>query len=418
MRHVTPIIEFMLYELYQTQSDILAPWRRVAGLWAEAAAYFPTALQPVPVRLGAAAAGLFSQAVVTHKRPPFGISDTLVEDERVAVTEQAVLCTPFGTLLRFGKAGAEAQPKVLLVAPMSGHFATLLRATVVTMLPDCDVYITDWHNARDVSADAGDFGFDDYVDHLIRFLEHLGPSAGRGAAHMVAVCQPAVAALVAASVMAADRNPAAPASLTLMAGPIDARMSPTRVNDIAQTRSIDEYERQMIARVPARYAGAGRRVYPGFLQLTSFMAMNADRHINAHLAQLRRMFAEEREGAAAHRKFYEEYFAVSDLPAEFYLETVELVFQRYASPRGEMTYRGAKVEPRAISRMALLVVEGERDDICGVGQTMAALDLCSGIPVTRKTYHFQTGVGHYGVFSGRAWAGQIYPKLRAMISAA
>jgi poly(3-hydroxybutyrate) depolymerase len=408
----------MLYELYQTQADILAPWRRVAGLWAEAASYFPPSMQPAPVRLGAAAAGLFSQAVVTHKRPPFGVSETLVEGKRVAVTEQVVLHTPFGTLLRFAKEGAAGQPKVLLVAPMSGHFATLLRATVVTMLPDCDVHITDWHNARDVPVADGAFGFDDYVDHLIRFLDVLGPAGERGAAHMVAVCQPAVAALVAAAVMAAEKHRAAPASLTLMAGPIDARLSPTRVNEIAQTRSIEEYERQMIARVPARYKGAGRRVYPGFLQLTSFMAMNADRHINAHLAQLRRMFAEEHEGAEAHRKFYEEYFAVSDLPAEFYLETVQRVFQRYDLPRGEMHYRGARVEPRAITRMALLVVEGERDDICGVGQTMAALELCRGIPLARKTYHFQTGVGHYGVFSGRAWAGQIYPKLRAMISAA
>ena len=211
----------MLYQLYQAQSDLLAPWRRAAGLWAEAAGYFPPETQLPPVRLAAAAAGMFSQTVVTHRRPPFGITETMVGDERLAVTEEAVAATPFGTMLRFAKEGAPPQPKVLLVAPMSGHFATLLRATVVTMLPDCDVHITDWHNARDVPVSAGDFGFDDYVDHLIRFLEALGPRS-----HMVAVCQPAVAALVAASVMAAAKSRFSPASLTLMAGPIDAREKP------------------------------------------------------------------------------------------------------------------------------------------------------------------------------------------------
>jgi poly(3-hydroxybutyrate) depolymerase len=403
----------MLYQVYQAQTDLLAPWRRMAGLWAEAAGAYPEASQPAPARLAAAAASVFASAVVTHQRRPFGIATTQMDGSVVAVREEAVMATPFATLLRFAKEGAPPQPKVLLVAPMSGHFATLLRATVVTMLPDCDVYITDWHNARDVPVADGAFGFDDYVAHLIRFLEHLGPPV-----HIVAVCQPAVAALVATSVMAAAKNRATPATMTLMAGPIDTRMSPTRVNLMAQQRSMQDYERQMIARVPARYKGAGRRVYPGFLQLTSFMAMNADRHINAHLAQLRRMFAGDSDGAAAHRAFYDEYFAVADLPAEFYLETVDRVFKRYELPRGEMFYRGARVEPRAIRRTALLVVEGERDDICGVGQTMAALDLCTGIPNTRKTYHLQTGAGHYGVFSGRAWAGQIYPKLRAMISAA
>ena len=385
----------------------------MAGLWAEAAAQVPEDRRPATTRLSAAMASVFAGAVVTQKRPPFGIETTDIDGHKVAVTEQAMMATPFATLLRFAKEGAPTQPKVLLVAPMSGHFATLLRATVITMLPDCDVYITDWHNARDVPVSAGVFGFDDYVDHLIEFLEFLGPPV-----HIVAVCQPAVAALVATAVMAAAKNKATPATMTLMAGPIDTRMSPTRVNLMAQQRSMADYEKQMIARVPPRYIGRGRRVYPGFLQLTSFMAMNADRHINAHMAQLRRVFAGDTEGAAAHRKFYDEYFAVADLPAEFYLETVERVFKTYELPRGKMMHRGVRVEPKAIRRTALLVVEGERDDICGVGQTMAALELCSGIPTTRKTYHLQTGAGHYGVFSGRAWANQIYPKLRAMISAA
>jgi poly(3-hydroxybutyrate) depolymerase len=400
----------MLYQLYQAQADILSPFRRGAAAWLDIFGTLPAFGRLPPARLAAAAAELFATAKVTHKRPPFGIDTVSIGDRLAAVREVPVLTTPFGTLLRFEKAGAPPQPKVLLVAPMSGHFATLLRATVQTMLPDCDVYITDWHNARDVPLGAGRFGFEDYVAHLILFMERLGPPA-----HMLAVCQPAVPALVATAVMAAAKNPATPRSLTLMAGPIDTRINPSRVNILAQQRSIGEYERTVIAMVPWRYKGAGRRVYPGFMQLISFMAMNADRHIMAHQAQLRRLFAGDLDGAAAHRRFYDEYFAVCDLPAEFYLETVSQVFQLHALPRGVMQYRGAVVDCGAIRRTSLLVVEGERDDICGVGQTMAALDLCTRLPTVRKSYHLQTGAGHYGVFSGRAWSGQIYPKVRAMI---
>jgi poly(3-hydroxybutyrate) depolymerase len=407
----------MLYQLYQAQTDLLAPFRRGAATWLDVWGRDAAETGNPGVRLAAAAADLFSTAVVTHKRPAFGIDSVVVDNNRVPVREVPVFATPFGTLLRFEKDMLKPQPKVLLVAPMSGHFATLLRATVQTMLPDCDVHITDWHNARDVPLSAGPFGFEDYTDHLIRFLEFLHGTQDGAHTHMVAVCQPAVGALVATAVMSAAKNPATPHTLTLMAGPIDTRQSPTRVNTLAQNRTMKEYEEQSIARVPARYPGANRRVYPGFLQLTSFMAMNADRHINAHLAQLRRLFAGEAEAAAAHRRFYDEYFAVLDLPAEFYLETVERVFKTYELPRGVMTHRGEKVDPAAIRRTSLLVVEGERDDICGVGQTMAALDLCKRIPPSRKTYHLQTGAGHYGVFSGRAWQNQIYPKLRAMIGA-
>jgi poly(3-hydroxybutyrate) depolymerase len=407
----------MLYHLYQTQTDLLAPLRRGAAAWVNVWGDTTARLNAPAPRLATALAELFSTAVVTHKRPPFGIDSVVVDNTRVAVREVPVFSTPFGTLLRFEKDILKPQPKVLLVAPMSGHFATLLRATVATMLPDCDVHLTDWHNAREIPVQAGPFGFEDYTDHLIRFLEHLHESNGGAPTHMVAVCQPAVGALVATAVMSAAKNPATPHTLTLMAGPIDTRQSPTRVNTLAQNRTMAEYEKQSIAKVPARYPGAGRRVYPGFLQLTSFMAMNADRHINAHLAQLRRLFTGDKDGAAAHRRFYDEYFAVLDLPAEFYLETVERVFKTYDLPRGEMTHRGEKVDPGAIRRTSLLVVEGERDDICGVGQTMAALDLCTRIPPSRKTYHLQTGAGHYGVFSGRAWQNQIYPKLRAMIGA-
>ena len=403
----------MLYQLYQAQSDFLAPARATAALWLDVLAKIPRARSLPAVRLMAAGAELFATAVVTHKRRPFGISSVEMHNRSVAVRETVIASTPFCNLLRFEKDSLTPQPKVLIVAPMSGHFATLLRPTVQTMLADFDVYITDWQNARDVPLSAGRFGLDEYVDQLIGFLEELGPGT-----NLLAICQPAVPALMATAIMAAGRNPAQPRTLTLMAGPIDTRNSPTRVNILAKKQSIREYERKAIARVPARYAGAGRRVYPGFYQLASFMAMNADRHINAQLTQLRRLFSEDAEGAAGHRKFYDEYFAVADLPAEFYLETVSRVFQDHLLPQGKMTWHGQTVDPAAIRRTSLLVVEGERDDICGVGQTMAALDLCRNIPATRKSYHLQTGAGHYGVFSGRAWTGSIYPKVRAMIEEA
>jgi poly(3-hydroxybutyrate) depolymerase len=400
----------MLYDLYQAQSDLLAPARQGAALWLRFLKEMPSARQLPAVRLAAAGAEIFSTSVITHKRRPFGIATVQSQNREVAIRETVVAGTPFGHLLHFEKDTLTPQPKVLLVAPMSGHFATLLRPTVQTMLADLDVYITDWQNARDVPLAAGRFGFDEYVEHLIAFMEHLGPGA-----HLAAICQPAVPALAATALMAAAKNPSQPRSLALIAGPIDTRASPTKVNVMAKKQSIEEYERKAISTVPRRYAGAGRRVYPGFYQLASFMAMNADRHINAHLAQFRRLYAEDTEAAQSHRKFYDEYFAVADLPAEFYLETVSRVFQEHSLPRGLMHVRGEKVKPSAIRRTALLAVEGERDDICGVGQTMAALDLCSGIPTARKNYYLQTGAGHYGVFSGRAWAGQIYPKLRAMI---
>jgi poly(3-hydroxybutyrate) depolymerase len=400
----------MLYQFYQAQSDLLAPARESAALWLKFLDGFPSARGNVGVRLAAAGAEMFTTARITHERRPFGIKDVQIANRSVAVRETVVLETPFASLLRFEKDSLTPQPKVLLAAPMSGHFATLLRPTVQTMLADCDVYITDWKNARDVPLAAGRFGFDEYVEHLMTFMEHLGPGS-----HLVAICQPAVPALAATALMAAHKSRALPRSLTLMAGPIDTRESPTRVNMMAKKQTIGQYERRAIATVPRRFAGAGRRVYPGFYQLASFMAMNADRHINAQLAQFRRLFAEDTEGATLHRKFYDEYFAVADLPAEFYLETVARVFQEHSLPTGKLRWRGEAVDPGAIRRTALLCVEGERDDICGVGQTMAALDLCSGIPTERKTYHLQTGAGHYGVFSGRAWTNQIYPKVRAMI---
>jgi poly(3-hydroxybutyrate) depolymerase len=293
---------------------------------------------------------------------------------------------------------------------MSGHFATLLRGTVEVMLPEHDLYITDWKNARDVPLSEGRFGLDEFTDHLVRWLGVMGPGS-----HIVAVCQPAVPALAAAAVMAEGGDPAQPRSITLMAGPIDTRVNPTRVNELAASRSIDWFERHLISAVPWRYPGAFRHVYPGFLQLSAFMSMNLDRHISAHFTQLRSLVGGDEASAEAHRKFYDEYGAVMDLPAEFYLETVQRVFQEHDLPRGELTWHGQKVRPEAIRRAGLLTVEGERDDICAIGQTMAALDLCSRIPVNLKQNHVQTGVGHYGVFSGRRWAREVYPRVREMI---
>jgi polyhydroxyalkanoate depolymerase len=318
--------------------------------------------------------------------------------------------TPFGTLLHFKKDIDMAQPRVLLIAPLSGHFSTLLRATVRTMLAEHDVYITDWHNARDVPTEAGRFGFDEYIAHLIRFLEVIGPGA-----HLVAVCQPCVAALVAVSVMAQGGDVATPRSMTLMAGPIDTRVNPTKVNELAKSREIDWFEKNLIATVPRRYGGGGRKVYPGFVQLAAFMSMNLDRHVKAHRELYENLANGEHVKAAQTKAFYDEYFAVLDLTAEFYLETVKLVFQEHALPLGALTYKNQKVDPASIRRTMLFTVEGEKDDICAVGQTLAAHELCSGLRPSRKRHHMQAGVGHYGVFTGRVWQNQIYPMVKNVI---
>jgi poly(3-hydroxybutyrate) depolymerase len=402
----------MLYQAYQAQTDLMSPVRSFANIALGSIVRLNGYGGHPAVKNLSAAYELISRAGLTHTRPPFGIASVTVGNREVEVTEEAALVTPFGTLLRFRKDVDIMQPRVLLVAPLSGHFATLLRATVRTLLPEHDVYITDWHNARDVSLGHGRFGFDDYVEHLIRFLDTIGPGA-----HMIAVCQPCVAALVAAAVMAQDDHPAQPRSMTLMAGPIDCRVNPTRVNELAVSKPISWFEQNLIGTVPLRYPGALRRVYPGFVQLTAFMSMNIDRHVKAHRELYDHIVAGESEKAQVTKAFYDEYFAVLDLTAEFYLETVRLVFQDYALPAGTLTFRGAPVEPRAIRRTALFTVEGERDDICAVGQTVAAQDLCGSIRPYRRRHHMQPGVGHYGVFSGRKWETQIYPILKNMILA-
>lgn len=401
----------MIYKLYQAQADLLYPARQMARFGANAIRTFGMGeYTPAPLRQFGAACNLLADSALTHARPDYGFRTVRMGNDEVAVTEEVRFETPFGALLRFRKDTELVQPRVLIVAPMSGHFATLLRGTVAVMLPDHDVYITDWKNARDIPLSDGVFGFDEYVDHLIRFLEVMGEGS-----HMVAVCQPAVAGLAAAAVMAETGNRAQPRSLTLMAGPIDTRQNPTKVNDLAKSRSIEWFEKNLIAKVPWRFKGATRRVYPGFLQLTAFMTMNLDKHINAHISQFHALAGGDVVKAEAHKKFYDEYGAVMDLPAEFYLETVQRVFQDHDLPLGKLTWHGHPVRPEAIRHTALMTVEGERDDICAIGQTMAALDLCSGLRISQKRHHLQTGVGHYGVFSGSRWAREVYPKVRAMI---
>jgi len=403
----------MLYQAYQAYADLMDPLRffarNAASLLAE-----PPPWPWVPERMYqydlSAAYEVFTRTGLTYKRPPFNIPVVKMGGEEVAIREEAPFHTPFGTLLHFAKDSTVQQPRVLIVAPMSGHFATLLRGTVLTMLPDHDVYITDWHNARDVPLEAGRFGLEDYIEHMIKFLEFLGPGA-----HLVAVCQPTVAALAAVSLMAEDNHPAQPRTMTLMAGPIDCRVNPTKVNELAMSKPIEWFEKNLIGTVPLRYAGAARRVYPGFVQISSFMSMNMERHSQAFIDMFNHLHARNTEKAESIKEFYEEYLAVSDLPAEFFLETVQKIFQEFALPLGKLEFKGHRIDPAAIRRTALMTVEGERDDICALGQTLAAQEMCSGIRMNRKLHHVQAGVGHYGVFNGRRWQNEIYPMLRDFI---
>lgn len=402
----------MLYLAYQAQSDFINPAKMLAqGALATLGARAMTG-QPIDLRAAAATYEMVARTGLSHERPPYGIDSVRDGNRDVPVIEEVVLDLPFGSLLRFRKDSDTPQAKVLVVAPMSGHFATLLRNTVTTLLRDHDVYITDWYNARDVSLEHGPFGYDDYVDTLIRFIETLGDQT-----HVVAVCQPCVQVLTAAAVMAQAGSAFQPRSMTLMAGPVDTRINPTTVNKLAMDKPIEWFRKNLIATVPSRYPGAGRKVYPGFVQLGAFLAMNMQRHINAHIDLFTHMATGETEEAQKIKSFYDEYFAVLDLPAEFYLETVQWIFQEARLAARTLTYRGEAVDCRAIRKTALLTVEGERDDICALGQTSAAHDLCSGLKPFRKRHHMQAGVGHYGVFSGRKWDGQIYPIVRNMIVA-
>jgi polyhydroxyalkanoate depolymerase len=401
----------MLYLAYEAQRAALLPARILAGITRSALDTLPAdAADSRAARTLSAGCELLMRADLTHRRPAFGIEDVRLGAATHDVVEEVVHEGEFGSLVHFRKVGAPAGPRVLVVAALAGHFATLLRDTVATLLPDHDVYITDWFNARDVPLDAGRFGLDDYIGFLIDWLEFLGPGT-----HVLGVCQPCPAALAATAILAAQGSDSVPRSLTLMAGPVDTRNNPTAVNELATSTPLSWFEENAIFTVPLGHRGAGRRVYPGFLQVSAFVSMNLGRHVSQHLALFQDLAAGRNEDAETIASFYDEYFAVLDLHADYYLQTVDRVFMRHLLPKGDLTWRGEKVDTGAITRTALMTVEGERDDICGLGQTMAAHDLCSNVPQARHRHHLQLGVGHYGVFSGRRWRHETYPIVRNFI---
>jgi polyhydroxyalkanoate depolymerase len=403
----------MLYTLYDLQRRIASPLVTASGRTARALSAVPAPVAGLGIRHVRAACDIVAHARPTHDRPPFGIDAVPVGTETAAVTERPTLRTPFATLIHFARPSVTGQPRVLVVGPLSGHFTTLIRPTIQTLLGDHDVYVLDWHNARDVPVEHGRFGLDEYIEHVMQALRHLGPDT-----HVVAVCQPAVPVLAAVALLAAEGDVAQPSSLTLMAGPVDTRVNPNRINTMAADRPLSSFERRLIDTVPARYAGAGRRVYPGVVQLTAFMSMHPKRHLSAHVRLYRDLVVGEEERAATTRAFYDEYGAVMDVPAEFYLETVGRIFQENLLATGRLTWRGVPVDPGAITGTDLLTVEGARDDICSPGQTEAAHGLCTGIPEDRKHHHLQPGVGHYGVFSGSRWEAEVYPVIREVIAEA
>lgn len=343
---------------------------------------------------------------VTHRygKPVFGLTHTTVNGKKVAIHEEVVDTKPFCQLIHFKKDKVAQQPKMLIVAPMSGHHATLLRGTVEALLPYLDVYITDWMDARNVSMFHGPFHLEDYIHYTIDYTRMLGPDV-----HLLAVCQPSVPVMIASAVMNENKDKMAPASMTLIGGPIDTRINPTQVNKHASEKSIQWFESHVITRVPFHYPGFMRRVYPGFLQLTGFMTLNLDRHVNAHVDLFKHLVAGDGDSAGAHKKFYDEYLSVCDLPAEFYLDCIEQVFQHHLLPRGEFMFDGKKVKPQAITKTALLTLEGELDDISGVGQTEAAQKLCSNLPSNMRKHYVQKGVGHYGIFNGRKFRDHVVP---------
>jgi poly(3-hydroxybutyrate) depolymerase len=404
-----------LYYAYEATHTALAPARAMSDA---TRLYFRNPVNPfshTPLgRAMAASAEMFERVTRRYGKPLFDLPSTTVGGREVAIAERTVWQRPFCRLLHFDRAlppGHPRQPALLIVAPMSGHYATLLRGTVEAFLPTHEVYITDWEDARTVPISAGRFDLDDYIDYVIAMLEHIGPDV-----HVMAVCQPSVPVLAAIARMEADGNPKAPLSMILMGGPIDTRMSPTAVNRVAQERGTEWFRRNCIVKVPFPNPGFMRDVYPGFLQLSGFMAMNLDRHLNAHWDMFSHLVQGDGDSAEKHRDFYDEYLAVMDLTAEFYLQTVDTVFVRHALPKGEMTHRDRPVDPLAIRHCALMTVEGENDDISGVGQTRATHDICRNIPADRQLYHLQKGVGHYGVFNGSRFRRDIVPAISDFIA--
>ncbi len=401
----------MLYNAYELQRSWMEGASAMAGIGAEFLSNpaLPTGYIGMAPMM-ASALDVFSHAAAPRGKPAFGIDAVTLDGTHYPVTESIVLNRDFGDLLRFTRDDLpDDAPKVLIVAPMSGHFATLLRGTVERMIDHADVYVTDWHDAREVSLDAGTFDLNDYVDYLIEFLEHIADHADGARAHLMAVCQPSVPALAATAIMNAGKHPARPATLTMMGGPIDTRQSPTSVNDMAMDRPIEWFRNTVIATVPFRYAGAGRRVYPGFMQLASFMSMNLGNHMMSHYEMYKHLSTGDEASANLTKDFYDEYRSVCDMTAEFYLQTVEVVFQTHALPKGEFMHRGERVDLGAITDTAILAIEGERDDISGIGQTKAALDLATGLADDKKRYYLAEGAGHYGIFNGSKWRGKIAP---------
>jgi poly(3-hydroxybutyrate) depolymerase len=405
--------DLMLYQLYEWQHAALQPVRALAEAQTQALKlpYLPMNYSPA-ARTLAAGLEVFSNITRRYPKPAFGLATTKVDGVERKVTERIVVSMPFCNILHFEREGCAERkdPKLLIVAPLSGHYATLLRGTVEAMLPNHEVYITDWIDARDVPLREGAFELDDYIDYVREFFMVLGPNC-----HVMGVCQPSVPVLAAVALMSEAKDPNTPRSMTLMGGPIDTRISPTVPNNLAKERSIEWFEHSVINRVPLPHAGFMRPVYPGFIQLTGFMTMNLDRHVGAHVRLFHHLVKGDGDSARAHKDFYDEYLAVMDLPAEYYLQTVRRVFQEHELPRGLMQCRGDKVDTAAITKTALLTVEGEKDDISGIGQTAAAHDICPNIPNRMRQHHLQAGVGHYGVFNGRRWREEIAPKVTAFI---
>jgi poly(3-hydroxybutyrate) depolymerase len=410
----------MLYALHELAYTSAQPWR----MGAQAARRFWTSpLNPMSDtaigRTAYASAELFESVTRRYGKPDWGLDVVTVNDKPVRTTQQVVWSSPWVKLVRFARhvgdlkrAGKPAAaPAVLIVAPLSGHYATLLRGTVEAFIQDHDVYVTDWENARQVPLLEGRFDFYDYIDHVRTMLARIGPRA-----HVVAVCQPGPPVLAAAAVMAAEDDPNRPASMTFMGSPIDARLSPTVTNELAEEKPFAWFSSNMIHTVPWPYPGFGRRVYPGFVQLYSFMSMNEQRHRDAHFDYFRHLVAGDGDGVEKHEQFYDEYLAVLDLSEEFYLQTIDLVFQKYALARGELEHRGKRVDLSAITDIGLCTVEGEKDDISGVGQTQAAHGLCANIPEDQRLLYVQPGVGHYGVFNGRRFREEIYPRVTEFIA--
>lgn len=409
----------MLYNAYELQRS----WLNAASAWASIGAeMLSNPVLPVGyLGLGPVAASaleVFAHATAPRGKPEFGIENVTFHGTTHPVTEAIVLNRPFGDLRRFSHGGlAKDAPKLLIVAPMSGHYATLLRGTVARMVESCEVYVTDWADAREVPLSEGRFDLDDYIDYVIAFLEHIEGASGGQGVHAMAVCQPSVPVFAATAILNMRKSPAAPRTLTMMGGPIDTRQSPTTVNDLAMDRPIEWFRQSVIASVPMQYRGAGRRVYPGFLQLAGFMSMNLGNHMTSHWEMFKHLTTGDQASAQATKDFYEEYRSVCDMTAEFYLQTVEEVFQKHSLPNGTFEHRGDVVDLGQIKSTALLAVEGEHDDISGIGQTKAALSLASGLAARKKRYLLAAGAGHYGIFNGRRWREQIAPVVEEWIAA-